>query len=163
MISAECHLFQSDNTLQIHTRLKYGKLGYGLCVVVSPSLIRRVKSHFIDLESITVSLIIGNNGYIWISPYIPKKSNDDETEPELPNSNEPSLPLTVSLETRGNMVRIRNSIVVLSRRWVAIHPSTIKYVFNLSVKLDMVVKDMLLPHSVELLTENAATALTDQI
>jgi len=159
MISAECHQFQNDNTISIHTRLKYGKLSYGLCLNVCPSLIRRIKSHFIDLESIGVSLIIGNNGYIWISPYVPKQEEDDNDNP--PPTEQTQI-ATVSLETRQNMTRIRNSIVVLSRRWVAIHPSTIKYVFNLSCKLDMQPKDMLLPRSLELLTENASLSLLSE-
>jgi len=115
------------------------------------------------MESIGVSLIIGNNGYIWISPYIPKPEEDD-TELNLnpPNEQPREIP-PVSLETRQNMTRIRNAIVILSRKWVAIHPSTIKYVFNMSVKLEMQPKDMLLPQHVDLLTENATLSLTDQI
>jgi len=158
MISAECHQFQSDSVISLHTRLKYGKLSYGLCVNVCPSLIRRMKTHFVDMESIGVSLIIGNNGTIWISPYTPKNL-DDENENNQVKESQP--PPTVSLETRHNMTRIRNSIVVLSRMWIAIHPSTVKYVFNLSVKKDMQPKDMLLPESLGILTENASTALSD--
>jgi len=47
MISAECQQIQSD-AISLHTRLKYGKLSYGLCVTVCPTLIRRTKTHFVS-------------------------------------------------------------------------------------------------------------------
>jgi len=59
------------------------------------------------------------------------------------------------------MARVRNSIMALSRTWIAIHPSTIKYVYNLSLKLEMEPKQMLMPTAIGLLTENAASAFSE--
>jgi len=156
MISAECQQLQGDNSMSLHTRLKYGKLSYGLCVTVSPSLIRRTKTHFVTLDC-GVDLIIGNNGYIWISPVQKKYEDDAEKITEDLNSETPP----VSLEIRRNMARVRNSIMALSRTWIAIHPSTIKYVYNLSLKLEMEPKQMLMPTAIGLLTENAASAFSE--
>jgi len=94
-----------------------------------------------------VELIIGNNGYIWISPKQNNIENEENSKTEI------EIP-PVSLEIRKNMARVRNSIVVLSKMWIAIHPSTIKYVYSLSLKLNLEPKEMLLPNSIRILTEN---------
>lgn len=60
----------SDGALALHTRsLKYGKLGQGVLVKVSPSLVKRRKSHFHSLPC-GCSIILGNNGYVWIYPTV---------------------------------------------------------------------------------------------
>lgn len=43
------------------------QLGQGALIKVFPSLIKRRKNHFHHLPC-GLSVIIGNNGYIWISP-----------------------------------------------------------------------------------------------
>lgn len=45
------------------------QLSQGVLVKVFPSLIKRSKTHFHNL-SIGASVIIGNNGFIWICPTI---------------------------------------------------------------------------------------------
>lgn len=45
-----------------------------------PSLIVRLKSHFYSLPSIGVDLVIGLNGYIWISKTIKKVLKADGEE-----------------------------------------------------------------------------------
>ena len=45
------------------------QLAQGILVEVSPSLIKRRKTHFHTLPC-GASLILGNNGYIWICPTI---------------------------------------------------------------------------------------------
>jgi len=65
-----------DGVLSLHTRsLKYGKRGQGCCVAVSPSLIKRRKNHIHNLP-FGVTIILGNNGYIWIYP-----TTTDKEEP----------------------------------------------------------------------------------
>lgn len=74
LISAEVQSIFSDGSLSLHTRsFKYGKLGQGFLVKVSPSLIRRSKTHFHKLQ-IGINLILGTNGFIWVYP------TSDETE-----------------------------------------------------------------------------------
>lgn len=43
------------------------QLEQGMLIQVSPSLIKRCKTHFHDLPC-GASVIIGNNGYIWLKP-----------------------------------------------------------------------------------------------
>lgn len=70
LISAEVQNVHSDGVLSLHTRsLKYGKLGQGILVKVFPSLIKRRKTHFHNLPC-GASIILGNNGFIWISPIV---------------------------------------------------------------------------------------------
>ena len=46
LILAEVQKVREDGYLNLHTRsLKYGKLGPGVLIIVSPSLIRRRKNH----------------------------------------------------------------------------------------------------------------------
>ncbi len=45
------------------------QLGQGTLVQVSPSLVKRRKTHFHNLPC-GASIILGNNGYIWIAPTV---------------------------------------------------------------------------------------------
>ena len=49
--------------------LTVAQLRNGQLVCVSPILIRRLKSHFVSLPC-NVDLILGLNGYIWVSKHI---------------------------------------------------------------------------------------------
>lgn len=67
LISAEVQSLFNDGSLSLHTRsLKYGKLGQGIQLRVSPSLVKRRKTHFHSLP-IGVSIILGNNGLLWLA------------------------------------------------------------------------------------------------
>ncbi|KAK4049524.1 Exosome complex component rrp4 [Microbotryomycetes sp. JL201] len=72
LLVAEVQAFFADGAMSLHTRsLKYGKLKNGTLVIVPPSLILRLKSHFHSLPY-GVDLIIGLNGYIWVSKTVTK-------------------------------------------------------------------------------------------
>ena len=45
------------------------QLGQGFLIKVSPSLVKRSKNHFHNMP-FGASIILGNNGYVWISPTI---------------------------------------------------------------------------------------------
>ena len=53
------------------------KLRNGQLVAVPPILVRRLKSHFLTLPC-GVDLILGLNGYIWVSKHV--KENEQEGE-----------------------------------------------------------------------------------
>lgn len=58
------------------------QLNQGTLVKVFPSLIKRRKNHFHSLPC-GISVIVGNNGYVWISPHkqeIPIEECKDEIE-----------------------------------------------------------------------------------
>mgnify|MGYP002717658528 FL=1 len=109
LLVAEVQAFFGDGAMSLHTRsLRYGKvrsnsptvcffcggrteprkfscshdaqLKNGLLVTVPPSLIVRAKSHFHTLPTIGVDLIIGLNGYIWISKTVKKETRLDGEE-----------------------------------------------------------------------------------
>ena len=77
LISAEVQNLYSDGAAVLHTRsLKYGKLSQGTLVTVSPSLIKRRKTHFHKLPC-GASVILGNNGNVWIMPTV--LGDDDDS------------------------------------------------------------------------------------
>lgn len=51
------------------------QLGQGVLVQVSPSLVKRQKTHFHDLPC-GASVILGNNGFIWIYPTPEQKDEE---------------------------------------------------------------------------------------
>ncbi len=60
------HSINNDKTVNLHTRnAKYGRLEPGVLVEVDHKLVCRQKHHMIQLG--VLSLIISNNGKIWIS------------------------------------------------------------------------------------------------
>ncbi|EIN09443.1 exosome complex exonuclease rrp4 [Punctularia strigosozonata HHB-11173 SS5] len=78
LLVAEVQAFFSDGAMSLHTRsLRYGKLRNGQLVSIPPILVRRLKSQFLTLPC-GVDLILGLNGYIWVSKHI--KANDQEGE-----------------------------------------------------------------------------------
>lgn len=62
-----------DGKISIQTRsTKYGCLSNGFLLKVDSNYVRRMKNHFVEFESLTesaakIQLIIGTNGYVWIS------------------------------------------------------------------------------------------------
>lgn len=125
LISAEVQSIFSDGCLSLHTRSqKYGKLEEGLLVQVSPSLIKRCKTHFHDL-SCGVSVIIGNNGYIWIQPHEDNKSHG------------------VTREDREMIARLRNCILALTDHRMLIYNSSLDYAVDASKQYN--IKDLLKP------------------
>jgi len=143
LISAEVQQFFQDGSVAIHTRsLKYGKLTQGQLVVVPSSLVKRCKNHFVEL-SIGVHVILGTNGYIWISK--PVSTSSDRTitgEEEKKEGGEKEEASTtegdgegVTVATREKIARVRNCIVALWQCGVRIHPGSILDTYEASFHL----------------------------
>ena len=86
LLVAEVQMMFHDNSSALHTRsLRYGKLKNGVLVTASPSLIQRLKSHFVHLKddeiSLNLDLIIGLNGYIWIAKHFPYNQPSNSSGP----------------------------------------------------------------------------------
>ena len=95
LLVAEAQAFFADGAMSLHTRsLTYGKvpvlcylsmlkilivvqLRNGQLICVPPILIRRLKSHFVSLPC-GVDLILGLNGYIWVSKHIGQNRQQGE-------------------------------------------------------------------------------------
>ncbi|XP_010281391.1 PREDICTED: exosome complex component RRP4, partial [Phaethon lepturus] len=139
LISAEVQSVFSDGAVSLHTRsLKYGKLGQGVLVQVSPSLVKRQKTHFHDLPC-GASVILGNNGFIWIYPTPEQK---DEEAGGFTTNLEP-----VPLSDREVISRLRNCIVALVTQKLMLFDTSILYCYEAS--LPHQIKDILKPEVME--------------
>ncbi|ETO10007.1 hypothetical protein RFI_27369 [Reticulomyxa filosa] len=162
LISAEVQSFRMDGDVKLHTRnLKYGKLSNGICIKVDQSLIKQSSQHFINLDqyvstkmtkepsalesvSIGVDIILGNNGFIWIT-------NTIKNEPLLRVIYEhkekhldytPLLP-KIDKSVRFNMVRVRNAIECLHQSHLHICEESIVDVYLSSIFFKFSCTDML--------------------
>ncbi|KAA0716220.1 Exosome complex component RRP4 [Triplophysa tibetana] len=139
LISAEVQSIFSDGALSLHTRsLKYGKLGQGVLVQVSPSLVKRQKTHFHNLLC-GASIILGNNGYVWLYP---TPDQQDEEAGGYFTSLEP-----VSLSDREVISRLRNCLLALSAHKVLLYDTSVLYCYESS--LSHQIKDILKPEVME--------------
>jgi len=138
VISAEVQSIYQDGSLSLHTRHNYGKLKSGVLIKVQPTLVKRCKSHFVSLPKIGVNIILGINGYIWISPTPSESAKEGEEE------------ITTN-EIRENICRIRNSIIALSKTFRAISPESISVLYERS--LEYTPKQMLHPSVILFLTD----------
>ena len=84
-------------------------------VETSPSLIKPRKNHF-HAFPFGVSMVIGNNGFIFIYP--------TETE-ENPDA-------VIGKDIRENITRVRNCVLILSKYCLMIYDTSILYCFDYS-------------------------------
>jgi exosome complex component RRP4 len=124
IISAEVQSLNSHNGsifLQMRN-MKYGKLYNGFYLKVNHNLIKRMKTHYLDLKFENVSVILGSNGYVWVyyNPATTKganKSTDMVESLMLGQNHELNLQTAVEIPPKvmKNMAKVRNCIVVLDR------------------------------------------------
>jgi exosome complex component RRP4 len=160
LISAEVQQFFQDGSIGLHTRHKYGKLERGVFVAVSPALIKRTKTHFHSLTC-GVDVILGVNGYCWITDRFDTQEEREfvqeiemSTSPHTSELNTQKSPRpSVTPELRAKIARVRNCLVCLNRRFIAIYPTTILEVYKTSLKY--AVKEMLRPDLLDELTRTA--------
>ncbi|ELT97658.1 hypothetical protein CAPTEDRAFT_115301 [Capitella teleta] len=135
LISAEVQNVFADGALSLHTRsLKYGKLSQGILLAVSPSLIKRRKTHFHNLPC-GASIILGNNGYVWICPSI------DEATEQTGGFVQDLEPIRTA--EREVIARLRNCVALLAEHRMVLFDTSILYAFENSSKHQ--VKDLLKP------------------
>jgi len=179
LISAEVQKVMSDGAVSLHTRnTKYGKLLNGQFLRVPANLIKRSKNHF-HMLPFGVHIIIGVNGYIWLTEAPPEieevNESDIITKPlsrssSLPSASNPSSSILSELEkkkdTSGNMpvigaearekiARVRNSIIALSTMNIAIYRNTIIAVYEESITLGLLAKDIPHPDNLTRVTYSA--------
>ncbi|XP_045760388.1 exosome complex component RRP4 [Maniola jurtina] len=141
LISAEVQSVFTDGSLSLHTRsLKYGKLSQGVLVKVFPSLIKRRKNHFHNLPC-GVSIIIGNNGFIWISPQPPNMLTEADKDEVTNYEMQP-----VDRSNREILARIKNCIAALVASKMMLDDTSIMFAFEESLKYEGV-KEMLAPEA----------------
>lgn len=130
LISAEVQNIYDEGTLSLYTRsLKYGKLSQGILVKVFPSLVKRRKTHFHNLPC-GASIILGNNGFIWISPTVNSEIEGDGGFTQ--NLNE-----VVPRADREVIARLRNCILALSQCNMVLFDTSILYAYEESLKYEV--------------------------
>nr|CDJ93624.1 exosome component 2 [Haemonchus contortus] len=133
MVSAEVQQIRMRGQLQLHTRnMKYGKLGQGIMIKVPPNLVKPQKEYMHEIYG--VSVIIGCNGIIWISPAL--NTNPDGGY----NTDSTSV---LPLDKRQVLVRIAACVRLLAKNLIAICDVSLMSAY--SVSLTYKVKDMAHP------------------
>ena len=132
LIVAEVQSIFVDGSLSLHTRnLKYGKLPQGTILKVSPSLVKRCKTHMHSLPC-GATLILGNNGYIWIGPLMSAESDLSARSAQR---------ITVPRSDREVIARLRNCITMLASYGVQLYDTSVNYIYEESLKYS--VKELL--------------------
>ena len=157
LISAEIQNINADGTVSLHTRsLRYGKLENGQLIVVPASLMKRLPQHNVSLPW-GVDMILGRNGFIWISRSIPaewKAGDVEDSEDGTPlaetlqriKTRHATTPVLV--EERSRISRVRNAIEVLRITESIISPESIAAIYRKSEELSMSPMNMLLAESI---------------
>ncbi|RDD43472.1 Exosome complex component RRP4 [Trichoplax sp. H2] len=155
LISAEVQSVHGDGSLALHTRsLKYGKLIQGTLVTVAPALIKRCKTHFHNLEC-GASIILGNNGYIWISPLLKEDAENQTTKSDTSTRSDPLK--EISLVEREIVARLRNCIMALAERQMLLYDTSITYTYEAS--LNYQVRELLQADVIEEITDKCCQRL----
>ncbi|OAE28603.1 hypothetical protein AXG93_2175s1870 [Marchantia polymorpha subsp. ruderalis] len=150
LISAEVQTLHQDGSLHLHTRsLKYGKLESGQLVKVAPYLIKRLKQHFHQLKQYGVQMILGCNGYVWISA-LPQSTPDIATDQKRANTESleaaagtaDSQNVEISRELRERICRLANVVRVLGACGFLIHPDSIVDTYEASLSWGTELKHM---------------------
>ncbi|CAI2375910.1 unnamed protein product [Moneuplotes crassus] len=123
IISAEVQSLNShDSSIFLQTRnMKYGKIKNGFYLKVNHNLIKRMKNHYLNVSVKNVSVILGNNGYIWIyyNPAASKKVAEVDMIDALMRGEHHELNLQEAVEIPKEVAiglsKVRNCIVVLDR------------------------------------------------
>jgi len=82
------------------------------------------------------SIILGNNGYIWIST----KVSDDHQQPQmrfqspLSESVKTIAEQTIKMEDREIIARLRNCVLALASQRVLLFDTTVQYTYEASLK-----------------------------
>ncbi|KAG8901870.1 exosome non-catalytic core subunit rrp4 [Tulasnella sp. 403] len=150
LLVAEVHAFFADGSLSLHTRsLRYGKLRNGQLVAVPPMLIRRLKSHFVQLHC-GVDLILGMNGYIWVCKHAKEFEQESEegfdAQTVYSNKND-----DIDHATRTAIARITNIITIFSKYCVPITDTHLVEAYDWAIEQDIKIPDMLADDHAELL------------
>jgi len=142
LLVAEVQAFFSDGAMSLHTRsLRYGKLRNGQIVVVPPILVRRLKSHFLSLPC-GVDVILGLNGYIWVSKHVKIQNQEGEegfdAQAVYSNVND-----EIDDSTRTAISRVTNIIRVLASHFVPLTDTLLLEAYAWAVEHEGNVTDLL--------------------
>ncbi|KAG0326779.1 exosome non-catalytic core subunit rrp4, partial [Podila humilis] len=153
LVVAEVQAFFQDGAYSLHTRsLKYGKLRNGSFVSVSPGLVQRCSSHFHSLTC-GVDVILGLNGYIWVSAHVPQSLDEIDTEQVYSNKNKDDI----TPVDREAIARVANSIRALAQETMYINDTIISFAYEASLQYPL--KDMIKRDVMQSIAQEATLAL----
>ncbi|ORY93067.1 hypothetical protein BCR43DRAFT_444922 [Syncephalastrum racemosum] len=154
VLVAEVQSFYSDGAMGLHTRgFKVCKLRNGSFVAVPPALVQRCKSQFHTLPC-GVDVILGLNGYIWVSKKLQNLATEGEVDAQIMYSaqNDPILP-----EERQTIARVCNVISALARQYMHINDTVIVYAYEASLAYS--IKELLTLKVIEAITAEASARM----
>jgi exosome complex component RRP4 len=137
LLNAEVQALFSEGGASLHTRsLRYGKLRNGFFVQVPSSLVIRLRTQVYTLPG-GVDMILGINGYIWLSKgKIAKQTNnvsitklEEETGLEIYSD----VNDEISATTRESIARYANCIAALVHKEVGINESRLIAAYEASL------------------------------
>ncbi|KAH3756871.1 Exosome complex exonuclease [Pelomyxa schiedti] len=188
LICAEVHSLSGNGAMNLQTRShRYGKLLNGIFMAIPPTLIKRSKSHMHTFD-FGVSVIFGNNGYIWIyvtadplgavhgdptqAAQEEQPTAHSETTPTSAENPPPATTPTTNpqpyrptpaeqIEMRTRLARVRNSVSTLASVHCWVHPDAVSAVYQESLLQKLTPKEMLNPALWASLTEPARTSAVD--
>ncbi|CAH0486016.1 unnamed protein product [Peronospora farinosa] len=141
LISAEIQEVRYDGSLSLHTRsLRYGKLENGQFVAVASPLVKRMKQHMVTLPDIGIDVILGTNGYIWVSRSMAVLGEEDsedmtssmETRVEVLTAKRKLHAATpMSVEDRRKIARVSQALLRLNEQFRMITPESIMTTYEL--------------------------------
>ncbi|KAK1943848.1 Exosome complex component RRP4 [Phytophthora citrophthora] len=140
LISAEIQEVRYDGSLSLHTRsLRYGKLENGQFVAVAAPLVKRMKQHMATLPGIGIDVILGTNGYIWVSRSMAALGGEEEdttsnmeTRVEVLTAKRQLHASTpVSVEDRRKIARVSQALLRLNEQFRMITPDSIMATYEL--------------------------------
>lgn len=153
LVSAEVQTIR-DFSISLQNRsLRYGKLTRGQFITVQASLIKRAKRHFHTLPC-GVHIILGNNGYIFLS--IVDEDTSKRTDHHATQERSHALDrVQPTVQQRQIIARVRNAILALDLEFIAISPETISEVYGTSLQRGIDVQDMLDPGNTRVICNEA--------
>jgi exosome complex component RRP4 len=179
VISCEIAQVKAYSALTVQTRsMKYGKLENGQLLEVPPSLVKRVRKHFVTLRC-GVDVVLGHNGYIWITASkraAQEKSDSDMEEEdddeenvndversrlvnEMESEKASHAARIITTEERIRIARVVNSIRILADAMIAVTPKTIETTYECSLSLAVRPAEMLIPSNVTKILDLARETL----
>ncbi|TKA30748.1 hypothetical protein B0A50_02468 [Salinomyces thailandicus] len=148
LLVAEVQSLFQDGSASLHTRsLKYGKLRNGYFMSVSGmgggAGVVRAKRQIFTMQTARggeVDVILGVNGYIWISRHVQQEKTDDvginRLEEAATQSMYSSRNDEISADTRREIARVGGCVRALMEGGVKVDEETVRRAYEVGLELD---------------------------
>ncbi|KAK8794615.1 hypothetical protein WA158_001596 [Blastocystis sp. Blastoise] len=136
LICAEVQSVRQDGSISLQTRsIKYGKLENGTFMSVPPALVKRLSQHSLTLDC-GIDIILGNNGYIWITDKIDYGYDQTDSEASRPlvtvmeSNKQKHGQNAIESPSRVKIAKVVQAITYLKNHFISISPSSIMAIYN---------------------------------